>query len=177
MRKLTQLLALAATIGIAAPATHAFHEFNYKFDVALDGSQNVAGGDPDGSGMAEIVIDAFNGHIWWDIVVNDIAPVTIDHIHEAPAGATGPVVVDFMGMLSGWSSIDVGLAQDIVTNYDQYYVNIHNEEYPAGAIRGQLSAPMEVAKQVPDSMSSSLVLLAIGSLIAARRFRGKKAAA
>jgi hypothetical protein len=31
------------------------------------------------------------------------------------------------------------LAKDILKNPADYYVNVHNEEYEAGALRGQLS--------------------------------------
>ena len=174
MKKITQLLSFAAVVGIAVPAAQAYHEFNYQFDVSLDGSQNVAGGDPDGSGMAELIVDAFDGYIWWDISVSDIAPVTIDHIHNAPAGSAGPIVVNFDGMLMGEKAIDTGLAQNIVENSEQYYVNLHNSVYPAVAVRGQLSSPTEVAKQVPDSMSASMALLAVSGLLVASRFRRRK---
>ena len=33
--------------------------------------------------------------------------------------------------------------ENIETNPNRYYVNIHNAKYPAGALRGQLVAGME----------------------------------
>jgi hypothetical protein len=32
-----------------------------------------------------------------------------------------------------------GIVQRILNNPDSFYVNVHNPEYPAGAVRGQLS--------------------------------------
>jgi hypothetical protein len=65
------------------------------------------------------------------------------HIHEAPAGQAGPVVVGLMpptnGAASGCVSVARELARDILMNPANYYVNVHNAEFPAGALRGQLS--------------------------------------
>ncbi len=33
-----------------------------------------------------------------------------------------------------------GIVQDILANPADYYVNVHNAEYPGGALRGQLTA-------------------------------------
>ena len=42
---------------------------------------------------------------------------------------------------SGCTAADGALIQDIIDYPDQYYVNVHTAEHPAGAIRGQLSNP------------------------------------
>jgi hypothetical protein len=71
------------------------------------------------------------------------------HIHEAPAGSAGPVLVPlFTGPATtdehitntGEAAIDPALAADICANPQDYYVNYHtNPGFPAGAIRGQLA--------------------------------------
>lgn len=171
MKIRTLTLACFVALGLVAQASYGFSMYNYKFTVALDGTQEVGGGDPDGSGTAEILIDALNGIVWWDIVADNIAPIFADHIHKAPVGTNGPAVVNFSGTLSGMAAIDTTLAQDIVTNFDQYYVNLHNNDYRGGAIRGQLSAPVEVAKPVPDTTSTSLLILTLGTLFGAHHLR------
>jgi len=68
---------------------------------------------------------------------------TAAHIHEAPAGAPGPVVVTLApptsGESSGCVSADRELIVEILRDPAAYYVNVHNAEFPAGAVRGQLS--------------------------------------
>lgn len=177
MKLVTKLLAIVAIAGVSVPAANAFHEYNYKFNFELSGSQNVSGGDPDGMGMAEIIVDGFGGMIWWDFMVENIAPITMDHIHKAGAGSAGPVVFNFNGMLSGSAAIDTTLAQDLINNSSDYYVNLHNQDFPAGAIRGQFTEAAEVPKQVPDSVGTASALIAISGLLLAHRVRRKKAVA
>jgi hypothetical protein len=47
--------------------------------------------------------------------------------------------VDASGLWDGCVSVDALVAADIVTNYNNYYVNVHTAAHPAGAIRGQLA--------------------------------------
>ena len=100
-------------------------------------------GDPDGSGTANVRVNPGQECISYDVAVEGIEPATAAHIHEAPAGAAGPVVVGLKaptdGTSSGTVAVDREEAKDIVQNPDEYYVNVHNAEYPAGAVRGQLS--------------------------------------
>lgn len=69
------------------------------------------------------------------------------HIHHAPAGVPGPIVVPlFTGpttdtahlRLDGEVPVSAALAEDLCAHPEQYYVNFHTVQYPAGAIRGQL---------------------------------------
>ena len=114
------------------------------FTTTLTGAAEAPGpGDPDGSGTATITLNYGQGEVCWELTVSGIAPATAAHIHVAPAGVPGPVVVPLSpptsGSSSGCTSADRDLIKAIIQNPEQYYVNVHNTEYPAGALRGQLS--------------------------------------
>lgn len=118
----------------------------------LAGSNEIPGpGDPDGSGAAAVTIALDAGtmpdtaEVCFDLAYGGIADPTMAHIHDGPATESGPVVVDF-GMptpdsFSGCvDNVENTLAADILDHPAEYYVNVHNADHPAGAIRGQLAA-------------------------------------
>jgi hypothetical protein len=115
-----------------------------KFTTALSGANEVPPADPDGSGSAHVVVNVGQQRVCWDITVNNIAAPTRGHIHKAAAGANGPIVVGFFEPadpdLSGCTTaaLDRALLKDIIQHPSSYYVNVHNAEFPGGAIRGQL---------------------------------------
>jgi CHRD domain len=113
------------------------------FATTLSGAAEVPGpGDPDGSGTATLTVNPGRGEICYTLTVAGIAPSTAAHIHVGPAGVAGPVVVPLGpptdGTISACADVDRALALDIVQNPENYYVNVHNAEFPAGAVRGQL---------------------------------------
>lgn len=113
------------------------------FVVELTGEAEVPGpGDPDGSGTATLRVNPGQQEICYSIEVTDIQPATVAHIHEADADSAGPIVVSLeaptSGLSSGCADVDRALARDILRSPDEYYVNVHNTEFPAGALRGQL---------------------------------------
>ncbi len=113
-----------------------------RFVAVMLGSEEVPGpGDPDGFGIAKVNIQ--QNQVCVDVKVRRIATATAAHIHSAPEGTAGPVVVglptpDINGLSAGCVSIATSAAQAIRENPDNYYVNVHNADYPAGAVRGQL---------------------------------------
>jgi hypothetical protein len=118
------------------------------FTVELTGEAEVtAGGVPnqgdlDATGTATLTINPGTGQVCWTIVVEgDIQPITAGHIHNATSTTTGPIVVPFNPYSGGCRVIDRDLALAIILNPSAYYVNVHNVEFPLGALRGQLDRP------------------------------------
>lgn len=119
--------------------------------MATDMTQEVTSvppyaGDADGTGHALLTINLGQGQVCWETTVSDIVlPATASHIHAAPVGVRGPIVVflsppDETGWAEGCASgVDPDLLRDILTNPTQYYVNVHTTDFPAGAVRGQLA--------------------------------------
>lgn len=73
------------------------------------------------------------------------SPITASHIHEGDPGAAGPPVVTLEAPVDGSSAdcYDVGeaLVNAIAADPGGYYINIHTEDHPGGAVRGQLFNP------------------------------------
>jgi len=101
-------------------------------------------GDPDGTGTATLRLNPGQGKVCFVLTAsNIILPATGAHIHIAPVGDPGPIVVpltapDATGVSAGCVSASRDLIKAILKNPSAYYVNIHTTDFPAGAIRGQL---------------------------------------
>ncbi len=109
----------------------------------MTGEKEVPGpGDPNGFGTAHIALFPSSGNICYALTAFRIAPANAAHIHEGPRGVAGPVVVALrpptFGISGGCTSADPELVADIAANPSEYYVNVHNQPFPDGAIRGQL---------------------------------------
>ena len=139
------LIPMVATSAFAQPASQG----GRKFTTELTGEAEVTAagvpnqGDLDGTGTAELTVNVGQGRICYSIEVSGIAPAAAAHIHEAPATTTGPIVVPLEAPTDGSSSacatVDRELAKEILKSPADYYVNVHNADFPAGALRGQLS--------------------------------------
>jgi hypothetical protein len=138
-------LSLVAFVGpVAAAEVDGADQGGRPLTATLTGANEVPGpGDPDGSGFALVTLNLGQGEVCFELTVSGIAPATAAHIHVGPAGVAGPVVVPLTpptsGSSSGCKSVDQELIKAILQDPSAYYVNVHNAEYPAGAMRGQLS--------------------------------------
>ena len=144
----TLLLAAIAALAIAGPASAAklgvADQGGRLLTTTLTGAEEVpVPGDPDGTGFAAVTINPGKGLVCYELSVSGLDPATGAHIHEAPFGEAGDIVVELQppmnGSSSGCAKVDRALAKDILKDPANYYVNVHNAEYPAGALRGQLS--------------------------------------
>jgi hypothetical protein len=118
-----------------------------RFTVVLTGAEEAPGpGDPDGIGLAVLRLNPGQGQVCFDIRVENITlPTTGAHIHEAPAGSPGPIVVpltapDESGSSRGCVEADREEILEIIRQPEDYYVNVHTlPDFGPGAVRGQLS--------------------------------------
>lgn len=140
---LSTLTTLFTILALTTPA--AAEQGGRPFTTTLTGAAEVneAGvpnqGDPDGIGTATITINPGQGEVCWAISVSGVEPITAAHIHVAPPTAPGPIVVPLNPYTGGCTSVDRDLALAIILDPGAYYVNVHNEPFQAGALRGQLS--------------------------------------
>ena len=121
-----------------------------------------------------LAIDNVANSVSWTILANNVLlPLTGAHIHSGAAGTNGPVIVDFSGSFSGDGLVDSDLASITPLTASNFYVNIHNAVYPAGAIRGQLQYITTVSLPVPEPESYALLIAGLGVLgyVAKRRAR------
>ena len=133
------------------------------FVSTLLGSNEVANGDPDGSGAGSITIDPVTGAVSWQLSTANVDTATLAHIHRAAAGTNGPVVFDFSAQFSGTGVMSLALAAEILANPAGFYFNIHTAAHPGGAVRGQLRllAPAQASAPVPTLSEWALVMLAL----------------
>jgi hypothetical protein len=118
-----------------------------KFTLILTGAEEAPGpGDPDGIGFATLRLNPGTGQVCFDIRVENITlPATGAHIHEAPAGSPGPIVVpltapDESGSSSGCVEADREQILEIIREPEDYYLNVHTlPDFGPGAVRAQLS--------------------------------------
>jgi glucose/arabinose dehydrogenase len=113
--------------------------------------QEFGAGDLNGDGLAKIRMRPGQGQVCFTLRWSDIEEPTAAHIHRAPVGVPGPIVVDLLsnaetfqhrgetGRATGCASgVSTSLINEIKGTPGAFYVNIHNATFPSGAIRGQL---------------------------------------
>ncbi len=116
-------------------------------------AQLAPSGDPDGSGIAIVRLDPDTDRVCYTIVVRDIgAPMEpapglgSAHVHgPLPSGA---IAIDldtvFMAtgtdtyIASGCVSASGATIDAVLANPELFYVNVHNAQFPGGAVQGSL---------------------------------------
>lgn len=150
----------AGTLALAAaPTAGAADHPDIGFGVVrLSGAEEIgptgqAGvGDADGKGTFAYV--AFDSKLCYFLTARKIATPTFAHIHAAPRGVNGGIMAFLQTPASGFAAECITAEQDetlntpmiltqseldsIIADPAAFYANVHNAEFPAGAIRGQL---------------------------------------
>jgi hypothetical protein len=157
---LAGVVAVGTAVAVPLGSAVAGHT-NTLLESTLDGRAEVGdgnriAGDPNGTGEVYVFgIDGDPTTLCYVLTVDRIERASAAHIHEAGAGENGDVVVNLAApgdgnaadcltegeILPSGAPAFVGdtTAAEILANPEEYYVNVHNSEYPGGALRGQLS--------------------------------------
>jgi hypothetical protein len=150
------MLAMALSVGTALADNG-----GRPFSLALSGANefNDAGQpiNPHGNadrGSARLTINPGQEEVCWTfgaitLTAGEALP-HVAHIHRAPPGVAGPVVVDIFGTATSApapTSYPTGTTcvhgdRDVLTailrDPGAYYLNLHNAEHPGGVMRAQL---------------------------------------
>ncbi len=142
------LTALAVGVAIGAQSETSQNELRAGFGV-LDGKAEIGNdgqrGAGDGNGRGSFS-GIFKGDtLCYGLTVANIGKPIAAHIHRGVRGENGDPVVTLKNPRRGGKGaasqcIDVagGVADDIKSNPSGFYVNVHTEKFPSGAIRGQV---------------------------------------
>ena len=141
----TLTLALTAAVALAGPAEarHRRVDYGVRLDATLSGpAERPTFGDLDGGGPTNVRIKP-TAILSFILEYRGTAPIQAGHIHRGRVNEVGPIVVTLtrspdspQRACPGVS--DLALAREIIANPENFYVNVHNPEFPAGALRSQL---------------------------------------
>ena len=95
-------LALLAVVAAPASAGTGRHSRVKVLATILTGENETAAGDADGIGVAVLRLRPATGQICYLIAVARLDTVVAAHIHRAPAGTNGPVIVPLTAPVSGF---------------------------------------------------------------------------
>lgn len=146
MRRVSVLAAVGLMAALAVPALGGVGDAQ-RLHAFMEGSQEVpaGSGDPNGVGEATITLRRQQRMVCHNASWSNIRPAHAGHIHRGRVGVDGPIVVElFNGRREdGSSGCTGGVSRALITELREhprrFYVNIHNNPFPDGAIRGQLS--------------------------------------
>ena len=142
------LTALGVGVALSAESETSQNQFRAGFGV-LDGAQEIGNdgqrnaGDGNGRGSFSGIFKADT--LCYGLNVTNIGKPVAAHIHKGSRGENGDVVVTLKQPRTGnpgaskqCVAVDAAVADDIRSNPTQFYVNVHNAKFPAGAVRGQV---------------------------------------
>lgn len=149
MRDRLILIVLAATLAsamiFAGPASAGRPGTGTIREAELTGAEVVPGpGDSNGTGMARMIFYPQKNKICYRVTVSGIQTATRAHLHMGDAGERNDAVkLNLLPPRNSARECIRGLGERFIKkisrNSSSYYVDVHNDEYPDGALRGQLT--------------------------------------
>ncbi|MGE5700067.1 MAG: CHRD domain-containing protein [Deltaproteobacteria bacterium] len=108
----------------------------------LDNAQETTGSTSTGVGGGVLSVDTATGGVTGFVVGTGVIGATQAHVHTGARGVAGPITVPLAGGPDLWFVPDdaAPLAAADIAAFEagNMYFNIHNADFPGGAIRGQL---------------------------------------
>jgi Cu/Zn superoxide dismutase len=133
------LITLAVLAAAAVPAFALAAPAKTGLEAYLSNTAEVPKSAAKASGEADVTISGTS--VCWKFKnLKGAAGAVAAHIHKAPKGKAGPVVVALgtTFKLAGCTKAAAAIAAAIAKTPGAYYVNVHTRAHPAGALRGQL---------------------------------------
>jgi hypothetical protein len=144
--RLTLALLAIGTVGLLVPALSGAAAT--QLSAKLKGNEEVEGGDKNGRGEAFVAVKKPKKRkLCFLVSWERIEPPTAAHIHKGAKGTNGPVKVTLFEAPDGVpdeaveacvKKVPKKIARKLRKAPEKFYVNVHNAEFPDGAIRGQL---------------------------------------
>ena len=133
--------------GLLACANVAFaqddEEESYVYLYASLSGSEVKGGDEEVSGSFSAEADLTTGEMCYFLDAAEVDGATTAHIHKGGKGKNGAAVVTLEitaedAEEDSCTAVDTALLKQIAEQPKEYYVQVHSDALPAGAVRGQL---------------------------------------
>jgi hypothetical protein len=152
MRRFRLALTAGIVVLVLGPAASAPAQAPTTFVAPLSAENEVPGCpqgvDAGAKGRAIVQIDEETGEIRYRVVAVKLPGSVTDspgaHIHVGSAGSAGGVVQPLdltgrpTGLVAAGTATNPTLAAAILANPAGYYVNVHTDVCPGGAVRGQI---------------------------------------
>ena len=142
------LTGVGVAAALAAQSETSQQTFRAGFGVLSGGNEigndgQTGAGDRNGRGSFTGIIDG--NRLCFGITVANIGAPVSAHIHDGGKGTNGDIVVTLKapkagdpGASHGCTNVSSGLASELRSNPNLFYVNVHNNAFPSGAVRGQI---------------------------------------
>lgn len=146
MNKRQWVLVAGTAIACAAAAVlsseaQAEDKYAYVGATLFGDNETAKGAGDDAGGNFSAELNLTKGSMCYMLEVDGLDKITMAHIHEGAEGSDGPVVVPLEVSKPGADDtcmpVDKAVLEKIAKSSKDFYVNVHNEDFPAGAIRGQ----------------------------------------
>ena len=188
----TRVMVGVVSVLVGALVTQSAQAEILFFNAELDGSQEVQ--TPavvtNATGTGIVQFDTVSRQLTVDVVVrglslSDLRPVnsarSAGHLHNAGAGSNGSIFYDILqnataavDTTSGFFVHSESVVDSTVASIIEggvFYINFHTFSFPAGEIRGDISAPVVIIPAIPEPSTVALMGIGVALLATVRRRR------